>query len=53
MSTRTATILHGVVMIGLIVGVDVAFLRDRFWARLVTNVAIVAVSLLVYYVFIV
>lgn len=33
---------------GLIIAVDVLFLRDHFWARLGTNVAIVTVFALVY-----
>jgi hypothetical protein len=49
MSTRAATILLAVVMIALIVGLDVTFLRDHVWLRLATNVGIVAVCLLVYY----
>jgi hypothetical protein len=34
-----------VVMVALIVGVDLLFLRDSTWARLAVNVAIVAVFL--------
>ncbi len=35
------------VMIALIVGLDVAFLRHHVWARLVVNVGIVALFLVV------
>ena len=38
-------------MVVLIVGLDVLFLRNQFWARLATNIAIVAVFLTVYVVF--
>jgi hypothetical protein len=43
--------LYLIVMIALIVGLDVLFLRNHFWARLATNVGIVAVFLAVYYAF--
>lgn len=35
-------IVYLVIMIGLIVGVDVLFLRDHFWWRLGVNIGIVA-----------
>jgi hypothetical protein len=35
-------------MVVLIVVVDVLFLRDRFWPRLVANVVIVALAALIY-----
>lgn len=37
------------VMIGVIVAVDVAFLRDEPWVRLVTNIGIVAAFAVCYY----
>jgi hypothetical protein len=40
--------LYLVVMGGLIIAVDVLFLRDLFWARLLTNIGIVAVFVVVY-----
>ena len=44
--SHTAVVAIGlIVMISLIVGLDVAFLRDRFALRLATNVSIVAVFL--------
>lgn len=43
--------LYLIVMVALIVGLDVMFLRNHFWARLATNVGIVAVFLVVYAVF--
>ncbi len=35
-------------MVAVIVGVDVAFLRERLWLRLVVNVVIVAAFLAIY-----
>ena len=35
--------LYGVVMAALIVGVDLVFLRNRFWERLAVNIGIVLV----------
>ncbi len=44
MLTRVvATVLGLAVMITLIVGLDLTVLRNLTWARLVTNIAIVAV----------
>jgi uncharacterized membrane protein len=37
-----------VAMVVLIVVVDVLFLRDRFWQRLVANVGIVALAAVIY-----
>jgi hypothetical protein len=36
-------VVYLLVMVGVIIGLDVLFLRDLFWWRLVTNIAIVAV----------
>jgi len=36
-------VLYVAAMIAVIVGVDVAFFRDRFWERLAVNVGIVLV----------
>ena len=44
-SKSVLMVLVLVVMVGLIVGLDLLFLRDHFWARLIVNVAIVAVFL--------
>lgn len=35
--------LYALVMVGVIVGIDLAFLKDRFWERLIVNVGIVLV----------
>ena len=34
-------VLYGLVMVAVIVGVDFAFFRDRFWERLMANVGTV------------
>ena len=43
MAKRVASMLVLLVMVGLIVGLDIAFLRHHFWPRLIVNVAIVGV----------
>jgi hypothetical protein len=43
MDRQIAGVLYGVVMAAVIVGVDVAFFRHRFWERLMVNVGIVLV----------
>ena len=43
MSARIAGGLYAVAMVALIVGVDLLFLRDRFWERLIVNIGIVLV----------
>ena len=40
---RVPSALYSVVMIAVIVGVDVAFFRNRFWERLLANIGIVLV----------
>lgn len=40
---RVAVLLYVVVMAAVIVGVDVAFFRNRFWERLLVNIGIVLV----------
>ncbi|HEX3868381.1 MAG TPA: hypothetical protein VHV78_16575 [Gemmatimonadaceae bacterium] len=41
-------VLYVLVMAPVIVGVDLAFFRTRFWARLIVNVGIVLVFLAFY-----
>jgi hypothetical protein len=36
------------VMVAIIVGADVAFFKDRFWARLIVNIGIVLMFLAFY-----
>jgi hypothetical protein len=43
MGRQVAGVLYGVAMAAVIVGVDVAFFRNRFWERLMANVGIVLV----------
>jgi type IV secretory pathway VirB2 component (pilin) len=43
MSGRTAIVLYVVAMAAIIVGVDLAFFRNRLWERLMVNVGIVLV----------
>ncbi|MGA9559217.1 MAG: hypothetical protein WBR11_20350 [Terriglobales bacterium] len=43
MARQVAVVLYGVVMAAVIVGVDLAFFRDRFWERLIVNIGIVLV----------
>ena len=35
------SVLYVLLMVALIVGLDVLFLRDQFWLRLATNIGIV------------
>lgn len=51
MGHNVAVAIGLIVMISLIVGLDVAFLRDHFLLRLATNVCIVAVFAVLYIVF--
>ena len=44
-------IVYLVVMVALIIGLDVALLRDHLWWRLMTNIGIVALFAVVYLVF--
>lgn len=43
MSARISLILYLVAMIAVVVGVDFAFFRNRFWERLLANAGIVLV----------
>lgn len=48
--TRTAVnVVYVLVMIAIIVGVDVAFFRFRFWERLAANIGIVLVFAAFYF----
>jgi hypothetical protein len=44
-------VLYFVLMICIIVGVDLLFLRHHFVARLISNIAIVAVFAAIYFIF--
>lgn len=43
MGRHVAVVLYVVVMAAVIIGVDVVFLRNRFWARLTVNIGVVLV----------
>ena len=43
MGKQAVVVLYVLVMVAIIVGVDVLFLKGRFWPRLLVNVGIVAV----------
>lgn len=51
MGSRAATALYVLVMIAVVVGVDVLFLRHHFWLRLIVNIGIVLVFVVVYFTF--
>jgi hypothetical protein len=48
MSGRIGVVLYVVAMAAVIVGVDFAFFRNRFWERLLANIGIVLVFLAFY-----
>ena len=48
MSRQAIGVLYAVAMIALIVGVDLAFFRNRFWERLMVNIGIVLVFVAFY-----
>jgi MFS-type transporter involved in bile tolerance (Atg22 family) len=50
-SNRLLLVIYILVMAAIIIGVDVAFLRDRFWLRLIVNIGIVAAFGTVYLIF--
>ena len=43
MDRRMAVVLYVVAMAAVIIGVDFAFFRNRFWERLIVNIGIVLV----------
>lgn len=43
MSKQVAGVLYALAMAIVIVGVDVAFFRNRFWERLIVNIGIVLI----------
>jgi len=43
MGRQVAVVLYAVAMAAVIVGVDFAFFRNRFWERLAVNIGIVLV----------
>jgi hypothetical protein len=51
MSSKLSTVLYVLVMVAIIIGLDLTLLRDHFWARLATNIGVVAVFVAVYFIF--
>jgi hypothetical protein len=49
MGRWAAVVIYVMAMIALIVGVDVAFFRNRFWERLMVNIGIVLVFAAFYF----
>jgi hypothetical protein len=43
MGRQVAIALYVAAMVAVIVGIDLAFFRDRFWERLMVNIGIVLV----------
>ena len=43
MRRQTAVVLYVLALVAIVVGVDLVFLRNRFWERLMVNVWIVLV----------
>ncbi|WP_347957283.1 hypothetical protein [Gordonia aichiensis] len=50
MDRTLIVIVYVLVMVALIIGLDVAFLRDHLWLRLAVNVGVVLVFAAGYYV---
>jgi hypothetical protein len=48
---KAVAVLYVLVMVAVVVGVDVLFLRHLFWPRLLANIGIVLVFAVVYLVF--
>ena len=51
MAKNAYMVLYFLLMIGIIVGADLLFLRNHFVARLIVNIAVVVVFAAVYFVF--
>jgi preprotein translocase subunit SecE len=51
MNRQIAILLYVVAMAAIIVGVDLAFFRHRFWERLIVNISIVLVFAAFYLIF--
>jgi hypothetical protein len=49
MGRRAAVVLYLLAMVAVVVGVDVLFLRNLLWERLIVNVAIVLVFAAFYF----
>jgi hypothetical protein len=51
MGRQAIIAIYFIALVGLIIGVDYAFLRGLFWQRLLVNVAIVLASAAFYLIF--
>ena len=51
MGSKVVIVLYVLAMIVIVVGVDVLFLRHRFWPRLLVNIGIVLVFGACYFLF--
>jgi uncharacterized membrane protein YfcA len=51
MGRQAAVVLYVLAMVGVVVGVDVLFLRHHLWERLIVNIVIVAVFAAFYFMF--
>jgi hypothetical protein len=49
MGRQVAVVVYGVAMAVLIVGLDFAFFRNRFWERLAVNIGVVLVFAAFYF----
>jgi hypothetical protein len=43
MGRQAAVVLYVLALVAVVVGVDILFFKNRFWARLIVNVGIVLV----------
>jgi hypothetical protein len=50
-ASKPVIVIYVVVMIAVVVGVDVLFLRHHFWPRLLVNIGIVLLFGLCYFLF--
>lgn len=48
MGRQPAVVLYVLAMVAVVVGVDVLFFRNHFWARLLVNIGIVLVFVAFY-----
>jgi hypothetical protein len=48
LGSQIAVALYVVAMVAIVVGVDIAFFRNRFWERLTVNIGIILVFLAFY-----
>lgn len=49
MGRHAAVVLYVLALVGVVVGVDVLFFRNQFWARLIVNIGIVLVFVAFYF----